>query len=816
MRHKIIATLLAISLVVGMVPITAFAEGENEQDTGVAIDEENFPDENFRDWVFEQDWNNDGSLSAEEIENVTSPWLDSKGIKDLKGIEYFTNLTNLNCSYNDLISLDVTGLQNLIGLNCSYNDLTSLDVTGAQNLESLYCRNNELTSLDVTGLQNLTELDCSYNKIAGTLDVSNCPELKRLYCHKNLLTDVKLCGDASYEEIDVRYNELPEEITIEFWPYEGAEAYYSPQDNNKVYINEETFPDPAFREYMLRWDESVDDYKDGYLRRELISNDTWLDLSDMGIKDLKGIEYFTNLEELDCNNNELSGILDLSMLKKLRWVELDNNQLTGLVLIDDSGYDQVSVKYNRMSSKADVTVLDGDIYSGDDYWLEFYPQGSVPQDVEINETNFPDDNFRAFVKDYDEGRDSKLTAKELEEIASLYEYEINGGIKDFKGIEYLTSLRTVALDDSVAQNLMLPDSVEYFSCNGCDLSELPELPADLRKLDCGNNKLTRLPTLPIYLQDICLYGNQLTGTLDVSKLNYVSYLECTDNNLTGVKLSAIANYDFVVVMYNYLLNTSDVTGRSGITWDKDVYYFSPQKNSCEITGKHNYNSYKIIKKATCTANGSKVYTCSGCGATKTGTIKATGHKYKVTKVNTKATTKKNGKITKQCTVCKKKVTETIYRAKSISLSKTKFTYNGKTQKPKVTVKDSKGKVISSSNYKVSFSKGCKNAGTYKVTVTFKGQYSGKLTKSFKISKAKPKITAANFTKVKGDKAFSINAKVAPKGGKVTYKTSNKKVATVSSKGKVTIKGKGKATITITSASNKNCSKVTKKITVTVK
>ena len=117
MRHKIIATLLAISLVIGMVPITAFAEGENEQNTGVAIDEENFPDENFRDWVFEQDWNNDGSLSAEEIENVTSPWLDSKGIKDLKGIEYFTNLTNLNCSYNDLISLDVTGLQNLIGLN---------------------------------------------------------------------------------------------------------------------------------------------------------------------------------------------------------------------------------------------------------------------------------------------------------------------------------------------------------------------------------------------------------------------------------------------------------------------------------------------------------------------------------------------------------------------------------------------------------------------------------------------------------------------------------------------------------------------------
>ena len=103
-----------------------------------------------------------------------------------------------------------------------------------------------------------------------------------------------------------------------------------------------------------------------------------------------------------------------------------------------------------------------------------------------------------------------------------------------------------------------------------------------------------------------------------------------------------------------------------------------------------------------------------------------------------------------------------------------------------------------------------------MTVTFKNQYSGKLTKSFKITKAKPKITASNFTKQLGDKAFSINAKVSPKGGKITYKTSNKKIATVSSKGKVTIKKKGKVTITITSTSNKNCSKATKKITVIIK
>lgn len=230
---------------------------------------------------------------------------------------------------------------------------------------------------------------------------------------------------------------------------------------------------------------------------------------------------------------------------------------------------------------------------------------------------------------------------------------------------------------------------------------------------------------------------------------------------------------------------------------------------------HKWNSGVITTKPTCTKAGVKTYTCSGCGGKKTAAVKATGHKYKVTKT-TKATTKKNGKLYKQCTVCKVKATETLYLAKTVSLSKTKFVYNGKTQKPTVVVKDSKGKVIAKSNYKVSFSKGCKNAGTYKVTVKFKGQYSGKLTKTFKITKAKQVITASNFTKVKGDKAFSINAKRSSGGGKLTYKTSNKKIATVSSKGKVTIKKAGKVTITITAAANKNYSKATKKITVTIK
>ncbi len=78
------------------------------------------------------------------------------------------------------------------------------------------------------------------------------------------------------------------------------------------------------------------------------------------------------------------------------------------------------------------------------------------------------------------------------------------------------------------------------------------------------------------------------------------------------------------------------------------------------------------------------------------------------------------------------------KAKSITLSAYSYTYNGKVRKPSVTAKDKKGKKISSKYYKVTYASGRKNVGKYKVTVKFKGKYTGTLSKYFTI---KPKGTS---------------------------------------------------------------------------
>ncbi len=147
---------------------------------------------------------------------------------------------------------------------------------------------------------------------------------------------------------------------------------------------------------------------------------------------------------------------------------------------------------------------------------------------------------------------------------------------------------------------------------------------------------------------------------------------------------------------------------------------------------HKYDSGKVTKAATCTAAGVKTYTCTVCKATKTETIAKKAHTYK--NYVTKATTSRNGSVVNKCSVCgAKKSTTTVYKISSVALSTTATYYNGKVKTPGVTVKDVKGRTLrNGTDYTVSFASGRKYVGRYAVTVTFKGNYSGKKTLYFNI------------------------------------------------------------------------------------
>lgn len=124
---------------------------------------------------------------------------------------------------------------------------------------------------------------------------------------------------------------------------------------------------------------------------------------------------------------------------------------------------------------------------------------------------------------------------------------------------------------------------------------------------------------------------------------------------------------------------------------------------------------------------------------------AKGHQTVTT--TAKATPDADGKIVTTCSVCKKTLSTTVIpKVATIKLSDTSYTYNGKAQTPSVTVKDSKGQSLTkNTDYTVSYDKGRKSVGQYKVTVTFTGNYSGTESLSFTIT---PKKTSLSSVKAK--------------------------------------------------------------------
>ena len=227
-----------------------------------------------------------------------------------------------------------------------------------------------------------------------------------------------------------------------------------------------------------------------------------------------------------------------------------------------------------------------------------------------------------------------------------------------------------------------------------------------------------------------------------------------------------------------------------LTLSQTSYVYDGKKKTPAVTVKL---GTQTLKKDT---DYTVAYTNNINAGTATVTVKAKGTAYKGTKTITFKITKKD---------IKKAV---------ITLKTTKYTYNGKQKKPAVTKVTLDKVKLTTKNYSIAYSNNV-NAGTAKVTITGKGNYTGKATKNFTINKASAKITlkSTSLKKALGSKNFTFGASVNSKG-KLTYTSSNKKVIKIDkSKGKVV--AIGEATITVKAAATKNYKATSKKLKVTV-
>ncbi len=183
----------------------ALAAGEAWAD--VKIDEANFPDASFRQWVKEKVANGGDVLTDKQIAATEKIELVDGDIASFKGLEHFAALKVFRCSATSLPALDVSKNLKLRELDCGSCELKTLDVSRNKDLEALECGGNALTTLDISSNVALRWLSCVNNDLKK-LDVSKNIALESLSCMNNKIEMLDVSKNKELLVLDCNANPL--------------------------------------------------------------------------------------------------------------------------------------------------------------------------------------------------------------------------------------------------------------------------------------------------------------------------------------------------------------------------------------------------------------------------------------------------------------------------------------------------------------------------------------------------------------------------------------------------------------------------------
>ena len=370
MKKRILSIVLCLVMVFSLLPFTASAA------SNTLINEETFPDPVFREYVLKIVGSSvltDTIARQIEVLNVSDDNIKEvlgkrDPITSIRGIKYLKYVKDLNCSGQELKTLNLELNSRVEKLNCSGNQLTDLWLDPRGNsLKYLTCSVNELTSLDLSKSSELTELSCSSNKLTA-LDLSANKKLQKIVAQTNALTTLDtrnlpelthlyLWGNHDLKSIDVSKNTKLEILSAAH----GKLTSLDVSNNRKlvelyVYNNQLTALDVRSN-YMLK---KLGCYENQLTALDLSSN---VSLEDLGVNDnpiteldlraqsnlqklscsamkLKKLDVSrcTELLKLYCNDNQIE-TLDLRSNKKLRALECQNNRLSWLNLSSNTALD---------------------------------------------------------------------------------------------------------------------------------------------------------------------------------------------------------------------------------------------------------------------------------------------------------------------------------------------------------------------------------------------------------------------------------------------------------------------------------------------
>lgn len=284
--------------------------------------------------------------------------------------------------------------------------------------------------------------------------------------------------------------ELPDEIGGEMLELQAD--YVAEGDASGIPADEAHFPDAGFRQYVIN---TFGCDKDGNLSNETCKNVKSLLLQNKGLTSLQGIEYFPNLEMLECSDNALT-TLDVSHNPTLRILDCRNNKLTALdvsacpllmEIVDDaySVYDgyQTQDMTRRLFFDIKVALTAGT---------------NVAAPIPIDEAHFPDPAFRQAIVDSfaragiatdgmltysmrkavacigDEGHIPGFTIKIVEISGVTGKPTWKAGITSLQGVEYFPNVIGIecSFNPIPALDVSMLKKLERLDCYHCGMTSL--------------------------------------------------------------------------------------------------------------------------------------------------------------------------------------------------------------------------------------------------------------------------------------------------------------------------------------------------------
>ena len=343
-----------------------------------------FNDPNFLNAILSKnpgvDTDGDGRISIAEAEACTYLDISESSISDMSEIKYFTNLTYLNCSDNQLTyldvshnaqltflgcfnnqlsQLDVSNNAKLTTLECSHNQLLQLDLNKNAQLKMLYCGANQLTQLDVSYYAQLTKLDCSSNQLTqldvshnaqltflgclnnqlSQLDVSNNAQLTTLCCNSNQLTQLDVSNNAQLTRLECHFNQLTQLDINNNAQLKMLNCYGNQLTQLDVSNNVQLTELNCGNNQLTQLD---------------VSNNAQLTRLECYFNQLTQLDVSHNaqLTGLSCNSNQLTQ-LDVSHNAQLTGLDCNSNQLTQLD-VSNNAYLSYLVCHNNQLTTIDV------------------------------------------------------------------------------------------------------------------------------------------------------------------------------------------------------------------------------------------------------------------------------------------------------------------------------------------------------------------------------------------------------------------------------------------------------------------------------